>query len=373
MPAGASGGISGVKFGTPTTPIAPTSLYGNPATFTAAANTQASDYDTIMKNYAQIANANPINVAPVSYNPITAAQATAPAAISAQQIASSAPVSAAQLTPQTANYEQSGDVTSSLADLSNLVNTGGYSDADIANIRARDISPIRSIYANAQQNVERQKALSGGYSPNFNAVQSKLARDEANQVGDVNTAANAGIAQNVASNKIAAAPSYASAAASANAAQAQADQANAAIINSINATNASNALNAGEFNTTTQNAINQANVGNQLQAGEFNTQAGMNTNQFNTTNANQANEFNTQGALNAGQFNTTTALNAAQANKDTALKATQGQASLYGTTPALTNMFGNQVASAANINQGQQQLNNQRLGTIGSLARFGSS
>lgn len=247
-------------------PTTPTSLFGNPATFTDAANTQASDYDNIMKEYTDF-------IAHLNNN-------------------SSTPIA-----PQLSNYSQSPDVTNSLSTLSNLATTGGYSDADIANLRARGISPTRSIYANAQQNVERQRALQGGYSPNFNAVQAQMARDESNQIADINTNVNAGIAQNVVANELAAAPSYASASATANAAQTQADQANAAIVNQINEMNAQLAL-----------AHNQLGLG-----------------------------------------------------------AIQGQASLYGTTPALTNLFGNQVVQAGQLGQSQQALNNQTLGTLGGL------
>lgn len=263
----------------------PTSQFGNPATFTAAANQQASDYDNIMQQYADLAKS-------YSNNPLTA-QST----------------NFNQVRPQTTQYTQSGDVTGSLADLSNLATTGGYSDADIANIRERDISPIRSIYSNAQQNLERQKALSGGYSPNYDAVTAQTARDEANQISGVTTAANAGIAQNVAANKIAATPAYASAASTANAAKTAADLANANIVN-------------------------------------------------------QANEFNSQGVAQTNQFNTAAALDAAKTNRTGAQGAIAGQASLYGTTPALTNTFGNQVVQAGQLGQGQQQLNNQQQKNI---------
>jgi hypothetical protein len=286
------------------TPIAPTpfSMFGDPSTFKAAATTQAGDYDKIMAQYGDLAKSyslNPITASTVKYSP----------------------VSFNSVTPQTSQYSQSGDVTSSLADLSNLSTTGGYSDADIANIRARDISPIRSIYFNANQNAERAKALGGGYSPNFNATQAQMARDEANKIGDITTAANAGIAQNVAANKLSAAPAYASASAAANAAKTAADARNADIINRAN---------------------------------EFNSQGSL-----------QANTTNSQGTLGAGEFNTEAGMNAAMANRSGTLGATQGMASLYGTTPALTNTFGNQVVQAGQLGLSQQQINNQKWNAIG--------
>jgi hypothetical protein len=91
----------------------------------------------------------------------------------------------------------------------NLAATGGYSDQDKEDIRARGISPIRSIYSSAQQNVDRNKALQGGYSPNYNATQAKMARDESQQISDATTNVNATLAQNIAQNKIGLAPTYA--------------------------------------------------------------------------------------------------------------------------------------------------------------------
>jgi len=273
--------------------VSPTSSFGDPSTFTAAANTQASDYDKIMQSYGNIAKT-------AASNPITPA-----------------PVSPSTIAPVTSQYNQSPDVTNSLSTLSGLSATGGYTPAGIADIRARDIAPTRSIYANAQQNVERAKALGGGYSPNYNATQASMARDESNQIGDVTTAANAGIAQNVASNQIAAASPYAAASASANAAKAQSDQHNTDIVNHIN-------------------------------------------------------ELNQQNKLSAGEFNSQGLLGAQQANRQTQLGATQGQASLYGTTPALTSTFGNQVATATNLGQNQQQINNQRQKNLfGVASQFG--
>lgn len=335
----ANGGVqykSPFTFGEQTKP-SPTSLFGNPATFTAAANTQASDYDKIMAQYANIASGNsPISVAPIS----------APQTSFNSGAKSPAPINVPGTTPTTQTYAQSGDVTKSLADLSDLVANGGYTDAGIADIRARDISPIRSIYANAREDAGRQKALSGGYSPNFNAVLAKMSRDEAGKIGDVTTAANAGIAQNVASNKIAAAPSYASASASANAAKTAVDQHNTDIINQIN----------------------EANKTREMETAKFNTQGQTQVDQFNEQMKNIIAQANADRLARAGEFNTQAKLSADQANKGTTLDATKGMASLYGTTPALTNMFGNQVTDAAKISQGQQQINNQKLDIFGRVA-----
>ncbi len=321
MPIGGSGTQSGIDprtgrpydtTGTPIAPgpsIGPTNQFGNPSTFTAAANTQASDYDKIMAGYDDLIKSS-------TNNPITAGTAIA------SNVA--APTS---ITPQTAKYQQSSDVTSSLAGLSNLSSTGGYSDQDKADIRARDISPIRSIYSSARQNAERAKALGGGYSPNYNATQAQMARDEAGQIGGTVTAANAGIAQNVAANRISATGAYAGASGSANSQQAEADQKNADIINQAN-----------EFNTTTGTGVAE-------------------------NNANRS--------TGTSQFNVGAALDAAKTNRGIISGALAGKTSLYGTTPALTNTFGNQVMQAGQLGQNQQVINNNRFGQITNLARGG--
>lgn len=326
-------------FAPPPPPISPTSSFGNPSTFTAAANTQGSDYDKIMAGYDSLINSSLTN--PIAPGSVSGTQVGAPQHVNTSSINYS-PISA-----QTTNYQQSGDVTKSLADLSNLADTGGYSDQDKADIRARDISPIRSIYSNAQQNAERQKALAGGYSPNFNATQASMARTEADQISGATTTANAGIAQNVAANRLAAASPYASAAGAANAQQAEADQFNANIINQINEANASNSLYA-----------NTSNASNALSAAEFNSAGDLSAATGNANRSDTASQFNVQAALDA-----------AKTNRGLVGNALAGKTSLYGTTPALTNTFGNQVVQAAQLGQGQQNLNVANRNSFGNLAR----
>lgn len=307
-------------------PIAPTSMFGNPNTFTAAANQQASDYDSIMKSYGDIIKSStnnpfvPTALTPnnASFNPLNSENSS--------------------LTPQLGRYNQSNDVTNSLSRLSDLATNGGYDAAGIADLRARGIAPTRSIYANAQQNIERQRALGGGYSPNFNATQAQLARDESAQIGDINTNVNAGIAQNVASNRIAAAPSYASASANANAAQTESDRHNADIVNQINQFNVQNKTNNDRYNAEGMNRINEINA----------------------AGTNRVNELNAAAITDANKF-----------NRSNTLGAVQGQASLYGTTPALTNTFGNQVVQAAQTNQNQQQIDQQKYNNLFNQPRFG--
>jgi len=180
-------------------------------------------------------------------------------------------------------YNQSEDSRKSLGTLNELSTTGGYGADDIANLRERGISPIRSVYASANRDIDRQKALQGGFSPNYTASKAKMARDMSSGIANQMTKVNADIAQQVASNRLAAAAPYASAAQSEN----------------------------------------------ELR-----------------------NRYDTTGLQLQGQ-------------------ALQGMTSLYGTTPALASLFGNQALQGSElqntINQGNTASQNNTLRTIASM------
>jgi len=72
--------------------------------------------------------------------------------------------------------------------------TGGYSPADIANMRARGVGGVRSAYANAQQEMSRGRSLQGGYSPNMNASLVKMARERGQATADATQGVEAGLA-----------------------------------------------------------------------------------------------------------------------------------------------------------------------------------
>lgn len=84
-------------------------------------------------------------------------------------------------TPAPAAVTPSGDsnpYSEVMSGYREFAQTGGFSPEDLANIRARSVSPIRAVYANAQRAVERQRALQGGYSPGFQAAMTKMAREQ---------------------------------------------------------------------------------------------------------------------------------------------------------------------------------------------------
>lgn len=81
--------------------------------------------------------------------------------------------------------------------------TGGFSASDLANIRARAVSPVRAAYQNAQQNVNRQRSLQGGYSPGFGVLQARMQRQQGQGISDAATNAEASIAEMVQQGKLA--------------------------------------------------------------------------------------------------------------------------------------------------------------------------
>jgi hypothetical protein len=96
-----------------------------------------------------------------------------------------------------------GDYKNIMGRYENFADTGGYSKEDLSNIRARAVSPTRGIYARGQQELQRNRALQGGYSPNYAAATAKMAREQGQQISDINRSTEADIAQMVHSGKLA--------------------------------------------------------------------------------------------------------------------------------------------------------------------------
>jgi len=94
--------------------------------------------------------------------------------------------------PSTISYK---DPFNSYAGFTEFSNTGGYSPADIQNMRARGVSPIRAAYANAEREVGRQRSLQGGYSPNAFALQGRMAREQGQLGADAVQNVEAGLAE----------------------------------------------------------------------------------------------------------------------------------------------------------------------------------
>src|SRR5690606_3409653 len=100
------------------------------------------------------------------------------------------------------SYSRSSDLNNLIGNLQEYSRTGGYSDADVANIRERGLSPLRAVYGNAERNLKRQQNLQGGYMPNAGAVRSKIAREMGELLSTQSTNINAEVAKMIAAGKL---------------------------------------------------------------------------------------------------------------------------------------------------------------------------
>lgn len=405
--------------------------------YSGAIKQTGSDYDEMMGNYKNILKSpnggQPMSAAsPIQHTPIAAEKQNAPTAVNFTpnaippsilfNPASASPSGAGtsnytpvtgpsnvQFNPTGTNttaYNQSGDTTTALKELQNLAETGGYSEQNKDDIRARGISPIRSVYSSAQRGLDRSKSLSGGYSPNYAAASAKMAREQAGQISGATTKVNADLAQNVAQNRLSAAPAYASASADESARRTGVDTRNSDIRNQVEQFNRTGQSQTDQFNadlaakiaianSTGQNDHNRLNLSRTDDVNKFNASGRLDADKFNTSTAvdvaatNAAgrlatDKFNTAGAadvdkFNAGAINDAAVTNAAnkfktdQTNFDNSFKtnaynnglisennarqdaAAKGMNSLYGTTPALASTFGNQALEQQKLAESKRQ------------------
>ena len=186
----------------------------------------------------------------------------------------------------------------------NFADTGGYSDKDIQELRARGISPIRSAYGNTMMEMNRARALGGaGGSPNYIAAASKAQRELPGQMADAMTGVNAKLAEDIRSGKLA---------------------------------GLSGLTNVGG----TMGNLSSQDASRMLQASMANQNADLQSQQL--TQQNLQNYYQNQ------------------------LAGLSGQTSLYGTTPALASTFGNQALNAyQNRINLENQRNNYGLGLLG--------
>lgn len=280
-----------------------------------AVKQQAGDYDDIMSKYKNVFDSSN-NAAAAPKTSFTGYTPTLAGGGGYQPY-----------TPDLATYNKSADSTAALSSLRNLSETGGLNETEQGDLRARGVSPIRAMYATADRDMNRQRSLSGGYSPNFGAVTSRMARDQSSLISDATQNVNAGIAEMVQRGKLSAAPQYA------NAAQAESELANS-------------------FETNNTNAKNDAK--------RFNLSNLFDMSRFNAGAQNDAGRFNASGQNDNDRFNATNEIDAAKLHSGNKLSAAGGMANLYGTTPALVNTFGNQAADTAqfqnSVNQNKKKM-----------------
>jgi len=142
-----------------------------------------------------------------------------------------------QMTPQNLAYNRTSELDAALKGYQGFADTGGFSGEDLMNMRARGISPIRAVYANAMNEMGRQKNLAGGYSPNFNAATAKMTGGLSQQIADRTQDVNAQLAQMVQQGKL-----------SGLGGLSQTAIADSEMANRMAMANADNALRAGQFN-----------------------------------------------------------------------------------------------------------------------------
>lgn len=71
--------------------------------------------------------------------------------------------------------------------------TGGYTPVAIANIKAQALSPIGSYATGAREELDRRRALQGGYAPGFDAASRQIQRDAARNIAETSLATNVGL------------------------------------------------------------------------------------------------------------------------------------------------------------------------------------
>lgn len=182
--------------------------------------------------------------------------------------------------------------------------TGGYSPTDIQELRARGVAPIRTAYGNTMMEMNRSRALAGsGGATNYIAAASKAQRELPGQMADATTTVNANLADAIRQGKIQ----------------------GLAGMSGVGAT---------------MGGLASQDAGRMLQAGMANQNADLQRQQL------------TEQSL--------------QSLRRNQLDALQGQSSLYGTTPGMSSMFGNQALQAYQNRIALETLRNQTgLGLLG--------
>jgi hypothetical protein len=206
------------------------------------------------------------------------------------------------------SYNRSAGLDSVVSGLNSYASNGGYSDEDLSAIRERGLSPLRSVYSNAQDNVRRKNVLAGGTASNYGAVTAKMARELGYQLSDQSTKINANIADMLAKNKLSAMQTLAPLMAQEN---------------SISA------------NTTANNA-----------AGERDNE------RYNNEETNRVNEEN----LRIAEMNRESENNFV----NNQLKALSGKTQLYSSNPQLAQTFSNDAFRSQQLNTAANAIKSQR-------------
>jgi hypothetical protein len=180
-------------------------------------------------------------------------------------------------------YSRSSDLDSAISGLNSFASSGGYSSQDVSDIRERGLSPLRSVYSLAKDDVRRKNVLAGGTASNYGAVTAKMARELGYQLSDKSTKINADIADMLAKNKFNALTALTPIVSHENDLKNQIDQNNAQGERDYETRNNSLIQATNEFNRESENDV----VNNQLKALSGKTQLYGTTPQLSQTFANQ--------------------------------------------------------------------------------------
>lgn len=172
-----------------------------------------------------------------------------------------------------------------------FASTGGYSPTDVQELRARGVAPIRSAYGNTMMEMDRARSIGGG-APNYIAAASRAQRELPGQMADATTSVNAGLADSIRQGK-------------------------------------QFGLQGISGTGSTLGGMASGQAGRELSA----------------SIANQGADMQAQGMGETSLQN----------RRGSELASLGGQSSLYGTTPGLSSMFGNQALDAYRSRAGMEQ------------------
>lgn len=193
--------------------------------------------------------------------------------------------------------ESYGILREALPTYREFAQTGGYSPTDIQELRARGVSPIRAAYGNTMMELNRARSLGGqSGTPNYIAALSRAQRELPEQLASATTDVNAKLAEDIRSGRLAGATGLRGV--------------------------------GGDIG-----GLASGEAGRQLQASLANQEADL-----------RAQTLGEQSLQNLRQSQ---------------LASMGGQASLYGTTPGMSSMFGNQALNSYQLRSGMENARNQ--------------
>ena len=166
--------------------------------------------------------------------------------------------------------------------------TGGYSDSDKANIRSRALSPIGSYATGTQDELNRRRAVQGGFAPGFDSASQSLRRDAARGIADTSLNAELGIKDRVNAGRMGGARAL--------------SQAEGSLQGLRTGNMFAGMSGAGGMEMNMQNAINSGMMGG---AGGLHNMslADMEAQRTNSANLMQSNMFNASNQMQTGMFN----------------------------------------------------------------------